>query len=181
MTVELLKKICKTDANEMQELKDMAKSLLDSKDIEPSAYATVLANINKLEEKPKTTNLRRNNQHYTDDEVLTVQQSHLDVYDGKKSIDDHIRLMKKMFSEDSSQYRNGRHYNKRLFKTLDEGEPSLGHSMPANWADALLELVQNRQDNFYNTLNACKAIYESTGNGNMFQVIQKWNLKKGVR
>lgn len=32
MTVELLKKICKTDTNEIQEFKDMAKSLFDSKD-----------------------------------------------------------------------------------------------------------------------------------------------------
>lgn len=119
-------------------------------------------------------NNRTNRTHYTQEQVLRVLKSHLDVYDGIKDVSAHLNFMRELFGESSSQYRNGAQYNKNFHKTLDQGDPNLGQSMPANWADGTLELIKDRPVQFINTLNACRKIYDATDNGNMLRVIQKW-------
>lgn len=177
MTVELLKKICKTQTEDTQELLRLSDELFTNKDITPSVYATLRANINmKNPSKQIKATSQNSKDRYTEDEILTVTQSHLDVYDGIKTIQAHLNLMKQMFGESSSQYRNGAQYNKRFYSTLDLGHPNLGQSMPSNWAEAILTLIQNRDVQFQNTLKACREIYESTNNGNMYKVIQKWSI-----
>lgn len=177
MTIELLKKISKTETNDIEELYKLAKNLYDNKKIEPSVYATLKANINRLNPKIiKTTVSKQRTNRYTEDEVLTVTKSHLDVYDGIKPIQAHLTLMKQMFGESSSQFRNGEQYNKGFHRTLDYGNPNLGQSMSANWADATLKLIKDRPEKMKNVLEACKTIYEETNNGNMHKVIQKWSI-----
>ena len=177
MTVEFLKKISKTDTNDFEELYRLAKDLYDNKQIEPSAYATLKANINRINpENINTTITKQRTNRYSEDEVLSVTKSHLDVYDGIKPIQAHLTLMKQMFGENSSQFRNGEQYNKGFHRTLDNGNPNLGQSMPANWADATLKLIQDRPDKMKNVIEACKAIYKETNNGNMYKVIQKWSI-----
>ena len=178
MTIPLLKKICNTQTNDVNELYNFAQDLFKSKKIEPSAYASLKAHINQLNPNRKTlSQSAKRNAKYSEDEVLTVTQSHLDVYDGKKAIQAHLNLMRKMFGESSSQFRNGVQYNKSFHRTLDLANPNLGQSMPANWAEATLVLIQNRKDKTTNVLKACKAIYEQTNNGNMYKVVQKWSTK----
>jgi len=182
MTVELLKKRSKTDTDDLEELYTLAENLYKSKQIEPSVYATLKANINLLNPKRVTTDttVQRRNK-YSKDEILKVLQSHLDVYDGEKPIQAHLTLMKQMFGEDSSQFRNGKQYNKGFHRTLDYGNPNLGQSMPSNWADATLELLQDRPDKMKNVFEACKIIYKTTNNGNMYNVIQKWTIKMSTK
>ena len=179
MTVEFLKKISKTDTNDFEKLNRLAKDLYDKKQIEPSAYATLKANINRINPKKinTITTSTHKNHKYTKDEILSVLKSHLDVYDKIKPIQAHLALMKQMFGENSSQFRNGEQYNKGFHRTLDYGNPNLGQSMPANWADVTLKLIQDRPDKFKNVLEACKSIYKETNNGNMYKVIQKWSIK----
>lgn len=181
MTVTMLQNMYETDTENEEDLHNLAKDALNKGKIELSAYATVLASIKALN-RTETHNVPvRNNPNarriYTTDEVKLVTKSHLEVYDGLKDVQTHLNLMKSMFGETGSQYRNGKQYNQRFHKTLDEGSPNLGQSMPANWADVTLELIQDRDLQFKNTLDACKAIYEDTNNGNMYKVIQKWSLK----
>ena len=177
MTVELLKKISKTDTDDIQELSTLAKNLYDDKKIEPSVYATLMANINRLNpENIKNEVTRQRTNRYSEDEILTVMKSHLDVYDGLKPLQAHLTLMKQMFGEHSSQFRNGEQYNRAFHRTMDYANPNLGQSMPSNWADATLKLIQDRPDKINNVLEACKIIYRETNNGNMYNVIQKWSI-----
>ena len=178
MTVELLKKISKTDTDDLEELYTLAKKLYENKQIEPSVYATLKANINRLNPEKTTIKITKKRiTRYSEDEVLTVIKSHLDVYDGIKPIQAHLTLMKQIFGENSSQFRNGEQYNKGFHRTVDYGNPNLGQSMPANWADVTLQLLQDRPDKMKNVLKACKIIYEETNNRNMYNVIQKWSIK----
>lgn len=181
MTVTMLQNMYETDTENEEDLYNLVEDALDKGKIERSAYATVLASIRALN-RIETNNVSvQNNPNtrriYTTAEVKLVTKSHLEVYDGLKNVEGHLNLMKSMFGETGSQFRNGAQYNQRFHKTLDEGNPNLGQSMPANWADATLELIQDREVQFKNTLDACKAIYEATSNGNMYAVIQKWSLK----
>lgn len=175
MTVEFLQKIFNTQTMDVKELLSFANELLDNKKIELSVYATLKVNINKLNPIKKVEIFRDRASRYTEDEILTVLKSHLEVYDGLKDIQSHLNYMKQLLGETSSQYRNGAQYNKSFHKTLDKADANLGQSMPANWADATLLLVKDRELQFKNVLSACKDIYESTNNGNMYKVIQKWS------
>jgi hypothetical protein len=178
MTVELLKKISKTDTDDLEELYILAKNLYENRQIEPSVYATLKSNINRLNPEKTAKKITKKSIHkYSEDEILAVIKSHLDVYDGKKPIQAHLTLMKQMFGENSSQFRNGEQYNKGFHRTVDYGNPNLGQSMPANWADATLKLLQDRPDKMKNVLEACKIIYKETNNGNMYKVIQKWSIR----
>ena len=177
MTLNLFRRISNFQSNERLELLEKLEEYKNNGKISLIEYASIKADINRLY--PLARNVKQTissaRQRYTRDEVCTVQKSHLDVYDDIKDVSAHLNLMIQLFGKDSSQVRNGAHYNKRFFKTLDYGEPSIGHSMPSNWADCLLELIKDRPIQFQNTLNACRKIYEHTDNNSMLEVIKKWS------
>ena len=173
MTVTLLKKLYHVDTNDIEELYILAKQAQEDGHIGMSQYASLRANISGL--LPQPLEQRRTISRYTEEEVLAVTKSYLDVYDGFKNEEAHLNLMKSMFSENSSHYRNGIQYCRSFKKTLDLGSANLGQSMPANWANATMLLIQNRPDKKANVLKACRTIYESTNNGNMYHVIQRWS------
>ncbi len=175
MTVQMLQKMFKTDTENKDELLELANKLKNNKTIELSDYASLKANINMLNRPKPVAKNGQANRYYTEEEVSMVLKSHLEVYDGIKNIDAHLSYMKKLFGKTSSQYRNGKQYNSGFHRTLDTGNANLGHSMPSNWADGTLDLLQDRQIQFANTLQACKGIYDATGNQNMYLVIQKWS------
>ncbi len=177
MTLNLFKKISDIESSDKLKLLEKLEEYKNNEKISLIEYASIKADINRLYSLARNTKstISSGRQRYTRDEVCTVQKSHLDVYDGIKDVSAHVSLMIQLFGKDSSQVRNGAHYNKRFFKTLDFGEPSIGHSMPSNWADCLLELVKDRPIQFQNTLNACREIYEYTDNNSMLEVIKKWS------
>ncbi len=177
MTLNLFKKISDIESSDKLELLEKLEEYKNDGKISLIEYASVKADINRLYSLEKSIKLSSasSRQRYTKDEVCTVQKSNLDVYDGIKNVSAHVNLMRQLFGEDSSQVRNGVQYNKRFFKTLDFGEPSIGHSMPSNWADCLLKLVKDRPIQFQNTLIACRKIYEHTNNNSMLEVIKKWS------
>lgn len=176
MTLNLFKRMIDTESDNPEELLSHLEDAKNEENINMLEYAQIKSDINMRYYRPELTSNVNHAARYTVDEVLTVTKSHLDVYNGIKNISAHLNLMKQLFGEESSQFRNGAQYNRRFHRTLDEGEPSLGHSMPSNWADATLELVKDRPTQFKNTLDACQKIYDSTGNGNMLRVINKWRL-----
>ena len=174
MTLKLFKRMLKIDSVDKSELLSLLEDAKDDGTINMLQYAQIKSDINKQYREEQPRNNRPNRITYTDEEVLTVLKSHLEVYDGIKDLSAHLNLMKQLFGEESSQFRNGSQYNRNFYKTLDEGQPNLGQSLPANWADGILTLIQDRPVQFNNTLDACKKIYDATNNGNMMQVIQKW-------
>ena len=178
MTIKLLSKISNTETNNPEKLMQCAQRLLDDKTITRSTFATLQANINR-EFRPEQTVARSSRVYYTNEEVLTVLKSHLEVYDGIKNIQAHLSRMTMMFGATSSQVRNGSQYNRGFHNTLNTGNPNIGQSMPSNWADKTLELLQDRKEQFNNTLLACEKIYEATNSGAMLRVIQKW--KRHIR
>ena len=177
MTVELLKKISKTESDDFEELNRLAKDLYENKKIEPSVYATLKANINRHNPKNiKTTITTQRTNRYSENEVLIVTKSFLDVYDGKKTSKEHVDLMKSQFGTNSYLYTSAKQHLKKFRETLDNGNPHIGQSMAANWADITLKLIQDRPEKMKNVIEACKAIYKETNNGNMYKVIQKWSI-----
>lgn len=177
MTVEFLKKYYKIETESIDELYDLAEQAKTDGLIELSQYATLKANINRMNpniiQEPAAPRGRTN---YTDDEVLAVTQSFLDVYDGKKNEQAHLHFIKSMFGESSTLYKNGIQHCRNFQRTLDLGSANLGQSMAANWAEAIFILIKDRKTQRANVLKACRTIYESTNNGNMYDVIKKWIL-----
>jgi len=174
MTLNLFRRIANNQSEDYEELIALANEYYVAGQLNAVSYASIKADINH-QYRPQAENVEHNIiTRYTEYEIKTVLKSHLNVYDGVKDITAHLNLMKQLFGENSSQYRNGVQYNRNFHKKLDEGDPILGQSMPANWADATLELIQDKDAQFRNTLNACKKIYEATGNNNMKKVVQKW-------
>ena len=177
MTVTFLKRMCNTDTTDVDELYQFALDLRENGEITSAAYATVKANINLQNPNRTQVQSRHTATKYTEDEVLTVLKSHLEVYDGMKSVKAHVANMKRIFGERTSQVKNGAQYNRGFHRTLDLGDPNLGQSMSSNWADATLFLIQDRPEQKHNILEACKKIYEATNNQNMYRVIQKWSIQ----
>jgi len=178
MTVQMLQKIFSTTTENKVELLKFADELKNNDTIELSQYASLKANINSLNRIVTPANITSAGPHrYSEQEIHLVLKSHLEVYDGLKNVQAHLNYMKKIFGELSSQYRNGRQYNKDFFKTLDTGYTRIGHSMPSNWIDITLLLLQSRKSQFNNILLSCKEIYKATGNQNMHLVLQKWSLR----
>lgn len=114
---------------------------------------------------------------YSHEDIVFVLKSLLDVYDRKKDIPAHESLMLQRFGADSSMVRNAKSYAKGFTRTLSEGNPNLGQSMSANWAKVHLELLQSREPEFSNVLDACKKIYDQKGTKTMLKVIQDFMPK----
>ncbi len=174
MTLNLFKRKINTESDDQEELLSLLEVALNDGVIDMLEYAQIKSDINIQYRTVQPSNNVPNRTYYTQEEVMTVLKSHLDVYDGIKDLSAHLNLMKQLFGEESSQFRNGTQYNRNFHRTLNEGDPNLGQSMPANWADGTLELIKDRPEQFKNTLDACQKIYDATNNGNMSNVIQKW-------
>jgi len=174
MTVQMLQNMFNTKTENKLELLQLADALRKKGTIELSQFASLKASINslnKVEKKVKKDTPYR----YDTKEIILVQKSHLEVYDGIKDVEAHLNFMKQVFGELSSQFRNGDLYNKFFHQTLNTGRANIGHSMPANWADVTLNLIQDRSMQFNNTLLACKEICQETNNQNMCKVVKKWS------
>lgn len=174
MTLRLFKNRMQIESDDFQELLSIVEDAYNNSTINTLEYAQIKSDINMKYRQPAQIVANTNRRQYTMDEVMTVLKSHLDVYDGIKDVSAHLNLMKQLFGEASSQFRNGAQYNRNFHRMLDEGAANLGQSMPANWADGTLEIIQDRPVQFKNVLDACQKIYDSTDNGNMSRVIQRW-------
>lgn len=139
MTLNLFKRLIGKESDNPEELLSLLENAKNGGIINELEFAQIYSDIYRLYFQPELVlNTRISGRtRYTEDEILTVLKSHLDVYDGIKDLSAHLNLMKQLFGEDSSQFKNGAQYNRMFHKVLDEGEPNLGHSMPANWADII--------------------------------------------
>ena len=181
MTLNLFKQMINIESDDQEELLDLLEDALNDEVVNMLQYAQIKSDINiQYHQEVSNTNINKR-ARYTEDEILTVQKSHLDVYDGKKDLSAHLNLMKQMFSETSSQFRNGKQFSRIFCSMLDTSEPSIGMSIPANWADIILRLLKNRPVQFNNALDACQKIYDATDNGNMLDVVRKWKLEGNVK